>query len=217
MTDGGTSLPGLVEACESLFERHGDTYEGMGWTKSQADTDLRYDVMLDVLRPSAAPVTLLDYGCGTGHLLAHARARGLDHVAYTGVDASARFVEVAREKFPGVPFLHGDLLAGGLDVAPFDYVVMNGLFTYRGPLSFGEMVDQWQRLVTAAMGLARLGVAFNVTSPYVDWERDDLFHVPVPLLTDFVAASPCPSFVVRHDYGLFECTVHAYRTPNRGG
>jgi len=215
MSDPAAHLP-LIEACEALFERHGDTYEGMGWTKSQANTDLRYDVMLGLLLDPSAPVSLLDYGCGTGHLFAHLRRRGLGLVEYTGVDASVRFVEAARAKFPGVPFRHGDLLAGDVDLGAFDYIVMNGLFTYRGPVSFDAMADQWRRLVTAAMERARIGVAFNVTSPYVDWERDDLFHVPIDVLTDFVAASPCPSFVVRHDYGLFESTVYAYRAPTKG-
>lgn len=208
--------PPLVEACEALFERHGDTYEGMGWTKSQANTDLRYDVMLGVLRDITAPVSLLDYGCGTGHLLGRLRQRRFTGVEYTGFDASPTFIEAARAKFPGVPFHCGDMLNGDVEPGEYDYVVMNGLFTYRGPLSFGEMVERWRRLVTAAMERARVGVVFNVTSPYVDWERDDLFHVPIDILTDFVAASPCPSFVVRHDYGLYESTVYAYRSPRRG-
>ncbi|MDP2291324.1 MAG: class I SAM-dependent methyltransferase [Actinomycetota bacterium] len=208
-----TPHPPLVESCEELFLEHGDNYLGQGWTKSQANTDRRRDVMLDLMKGRTGPVTLLDFGCGTGQLLEYMRALHIDDVEYTGLDVSDLFIRVAREKFPDVQFHLGDLLAGELELPMFDYIVMNGLFTYRGPVAFDEMSAHWQRLVTAAMTHARIGVAFNVTSPYVDWERDDLFHVPMQLLADFVAASPCPYFRLRHDYELFETTVHAFREP----
>jgi hypothetical protein len=54
------------------LERHGDSYLGVGWTKSQADTDRRYDVMLGVVRDPDDDVSLLDFGCGLSHLYENA-------------------------------------------------------------------------------------------------------------------------------------------------
>jgi SAM-dependent methyltransferase len=204
----------LVQACEELFLEHGDTYRGQGWTKSQENTDTRYGVMLDLLGGSNDSVSLLDFGCGTGHLLEYIERRGIGFIEYSGLDVSDRFVHVARTKFPNVRFYLGDLVHGGVELPMFDYIVMNGLFTYKGPLSFDDAATQWQRLITTVMAHARVGVAFNTTSPYVDWQRDDLFHVPIQMLADVVAASACPHFRIRHDYGLFESTVYAYRSPN---
>ena len=170
--------------------------------------------MLGVIRVGhPGRVSLLDLGCGASHLLEHIHRSGVEGLDYSGLDVSGRFVEVSRRKFPDVEYFHGDLLDPALEVPTFDYVVMNGLFTYRGPLSEPDMVDQWQRLVAAAMQHARVGVVFNTSSPYVDWRRDDLFHASIGTLTDFVARSRFPYFVVRHDYGLFESTVYAYRDP----
>ncbi|MEZ5287331.1 MAG: class I SAM-dependent methyltransferase [Vicinamibacterales bacterium] len=45
-------------------------------------------------------MSLCDFGCGTGELLAHARRRGLDRLVYLGVDRSAAALEHARRKFP---------------------------------------------------------------------------------------------------------------------
>jgi SAM-dependent methyltransferase len=206
-------FPPLVEACEALFAEHGDNYLGQGWTKSQANTDRRYSVMLDVMSSRRGPVTLLDFGCGTANLRRHMLDNAVDDVTYAGLDVSARFIEVARSKFPESSFYCADVLAAPVDMPMFDYVVMNGLFTYRGPLSFDDAVANWRKLIEVAMAHARVGVAFNCTSPHVDWRRDDLFHVPLQLLADVVAASPCPHFRLRHDYGLFETTVYAYRSP----
>jgi SAM-dependent methyltransferase len=212
-TDG---FPPLVEACEALFVEHGDNYLGQGWTKSQENTDLRYGVMLDLMAERTSNVSLLDFGCGTANLLRYMVEAGVEGVAYSGLDVSERFIAVAREKFPDVSFHLADILDGPTDLPMFDYVVMNGVFTYKGPLTFDEAVVQWRRLLTAAMAHARVGIAFNATSPYVDWQRDDLFHIPMQVLADVVAASPCPHFRIRHDYGLYETTVYAYRSPQLG-
>lgn len=211
MTESGDTS--LVVACEAALAEHGDTYLGVGWTQSQANADKRYRVMLDVIRPAEpGPVSLLDLGCGASHLLEFVLRHGPDDIEYTGLDLSAKFVALSRSKFPDIHYFHGDIDDPSLDIPTYDYVVMNGLFTWKGAMSFDGMVEHWKALTTSAMNHARIGVVFNVTSQYVDWERTDLFHAPVDLLTDFVAASPFPYFVVRNDYGLFETSVYAYRT-----
>ena len=66
----------LVRFTESFFERHGDCYLGVGWTKRQEDADTRYRVMLDLIAgDDDRPVTLLDFGCGASHLYEYLRAR----------------------------------------------------------------------------------------------------------------------------------------------
>lgn len=51
--------------------------------------------------------TLLDLGCGPG-LLAHAALAARPTLRVTGVDASARAVEIAREAVPAAAFVVGD-------------------------------------------------------------------------------------------------------------
>jgi hypothetical protein len=48
-------------------------------------------------------------------------------------------------------------------------------------------------------------------SKQVDWERDDLFHLPLDVMSSFVSANLSRRFVVRHDYPLFEYTTYVYR------
>ena len=88
---------------------------------------------------------------------------------------------------------------------------MNGVLTYRGSLSFEEMFDYMSGLLPAVFSHARRGLAFNVMSKLVDWERDDLFHVPFDRMATFVAAKLSRDFALRHDYGLYEYTVYVYR------
>ena len=88
---------------------------------------------------------------------------------------------------------------------------MNGVFTEKRGLTFDEMLAYFQRMLIAVFSKARLGIAFNVMSKHVDWERDDLFHLPFDTLARFLTASMTRNFVIRNDYGLYEYTTYVYR------
>jgi SAM-dependent methyltransferase len=202
----------IVAACEQDLERYGDSYQGVGWTKSQAHANLRYRIMLDMVRrPFSGTVTLLDVGCGASHLYEYMRRHGVTDVAYSGLDLSAKFLALSRQKFPDVSYYHADLLDGTPQLPAFDYAVMNGLFNYKGDASHEAMWRYVQHLVRAVAPLVRIGFAFNVMTKYLDWERDDLFHLPLDTVAAFISSDVSRAFVIRHDYGLFEYTVYAYK------
>jgi hypothetical protein len=51
-----------------------------------------------------------------------------------------------------------------------------------------------------------------VMSKHVDWERDDLFHLPFDALGSFLREEVSRHFVIRHDYGLYEYTTYIYNS-----
>lgn len=48
---------------------------------------------------------------------------------------------------------------------------------------------------------------------HVDWQRDDLFHLPCDTLLAFLKAEVSRHVVLRADYGLWEYTTYVYREP----
>jgi cyclopropane fatty-acyl-phospholipid synthase-like methyltransferase len=203
---------GIVAACETDLEKYGDTFLGVGWTKKKEYADTRYRVMLEVIKPDVSEkVSLLDFGCGASHLLEYILQRGLRNLEYSGLDLSEKFLDLSRRKFPHITYYNLDLL-GDHDLLPdFDYVVLNGVFNYKGEISFDEMLEYSQNVISRAFSKARKGMAFNVMSKQVDWERDDLFHLPFDLLASFLTKKVSRDFVFRHDYGLYEYTAYVYR------
>jgi SAM-dependent methyltransferase len=169
--------------------------------------------MLGVIRSDPPkPVELLDFGSGLGHLYEYLQNRSPRlAVRYAGLDISDTLREQARAKFPGVQFYDVDVLQGTDDLPHFDYVVANGIFTYKENLSQDEMLEYWRSLLPRIFELARLGLAFNAMSKHVDWERDDLFHLPLDVMSEFVTTNLSRHFVVRHDYPLYEYTTYVYR------
>lgn len=203
----------LIEHYEQCLAKHGDSHLGVDWPNA-ADAETRYRVMLDVIADAPdRPVTLLDFGCGAAHLLEYLERTGRPNIIYTGVDASASFIDLSRRKYPSTPFHCIDILAEETQLPEVDYIVMNGVLTEKRGLSFDEMSQYMARLLQRVFGFARVGLAFNVMSHHVDWQRDDLFHVPYDMLAEFLKANLSRHFVFRADYGLYEFTTYVYREP----
>ena len=202
----------LVRHYEACFAVYGATAAGVDWP-DEAGASLRYEVMLDLLRwdplRPRSP-TLLDFGCGVAGLFEHLQGDELGRsVTYAGHDLSELYVEHCRRAYPGIGFSVGDVLAGHrLD--PVDYVVVNGVFTERLGLDHEEMFAFMRSVLDRLVKVARRGVAFNVMSSLVDWEREDLFHVEPSRIADLAGVFG-RRFVIRHDYPLYEFTTYLYR------
>jgi SAM-dependent methyltransferase len=198
----------IVAHYEDCLARYGDNRLGIDWPRRE-DAELRYAVMLDLIHPDApTPTRLLDFGCGAGHLLEFILRHRVSGIEYHGLDLSERYLALCRAKFPEVPFLHADVLEDGKLPSEFDYVVMNGVFTEKRELSFAAMWEYVQAVLRRIWPFVRRGLAFNVMSKQVDWERDDLFHLPCDTLMAFLKSELSRHCVVRHDYGLFEYTTY---------
>ena len=202
----------IVSHYEACLERHGDTHLGVDWSRRE-DAETRYRVMLDVIAPEARgrTVSLLDFGCGAAHLNEYILAHGLRHIEYAGLDASENFVRLSQSKSPSNRFFHLDVFDEHASLPAFDYIVLNGVFTSKRDLSFDEMFAYFKRLVARVFEHATTGIAFNVMTKHVDWERDDLFHLPFDRAAEFVTEELTRNFVFRNDYGLYEYTTYVYR------
>jgi hypothetical protein len=203
----------LVEHYESCLRRHGDNHRGVDWPNA-ADAQTRYRVMLEVIRKHhSQAVRLLDLGCGASHLYHYILESNCDAIDYSGLDLSPKFIQLCRNKFPDRAYHCLDILDPASAIPAFDYVVMNGLFTEKRSLSFDEMWDYVQAMLERAFEIASIGMAFNVMSKHVDWEREDLFHLPFDPLAEFLTRRISRHFVIRNDYGLYEYTVYVYHDP----
>lgn len=208
----------IVRHYEDCLDKHGDSHLGVDWPNAE-DVDKRYRVMLDIIRvhdDQSDKVTLLDFGCGAAHLLEYIRKRNMESIHYIGLDLSPKFVDLSKKKFPGTDFYCGDILDPEFEMPKADYIVLNGVFTEKRSLSFDQMWKYFTDVIWRLHKSCQKGIAFNVMSKNVEWERDDLFHVPTDLLTDFLCKNLSRDFVIRNDYGLYEYTVYVYKNGDNG-
>ena len=86
---------------------------------------------------------MLDFGCGASHLLEYMLEQGITRVKYSGLDLSPKFLALSRSKHPSVTYYELDVLEDSQRLPDFDYIILNGIFNYRGELSHEEMLAYW--------------------------------------------------------------------------
>ena len=203
----------IVEHYESCFEKYGDAPKGMDWPNEE-DAVKRYSVMLDLVKENNSSVSLLDFGCGTSHLLEfiNKKEEKFGNLKYSGADISSKFINLSKSKFPQVDYYCVDILKDDLSNIPsFDYAILNGVFTEKHTLSHEQMWEFFQKMILTIFEKVDKGMAFNVMSKAVAWERDDLFHLSTDVLIDFMVKNLSRNFIIRNDYGLYEYTVYLYK------
>ncbi|MCX7664424.1 MAG: class I SAM-dependent methyltransferase [Gemmataceae bacterium] len=201
----------LVQHYEQCLAQYGDTHRGVDWP-NEKDAQTRYRIMQEVIRAETPNPTLLDFGCGAGHFYDYLVQQGQNQILYSGLDLSEKFIDLCRRKYPTITFYCCDFLEEGVTLPSFDYVVLNGVFTEKRELSFEEMWHYTQKLLKKVFAITQVGLAFNVMSKQVDWERADLFHLPLDTLAWFLKEHLTRNFIIRNDYGLYEYTTYVYRT-----
>lgn len=202
------ALKNHYEAC---LDAHGDSHLGVNWSRLE-DAEKRHEVMLDMIRPvDGRRLSVLDFGCGASHFYEYLRERGRDDIDYTGLDISEKFVALSRAKYPDNAYHCMDFLSPEATLPTYDYVVMNGVFTNRTGMSHAQMEAFFTTLVAKLFPHVHVGLAFNAMTKHVDWEREDLFHLPFDTLAAFLKAEVSRRFVIRSDYGLYDYTTYVYR------
>ena len=198
----------LAKHYDECFKKHGDNNLGVDWPNYK-DTLTRHGVMLDLTKEEDC--SILDFGCGLGHFYRFIEASGNDmRIKYSGLDIGESFINTCKKKCPYLNFYHTDILVND-DIPTFDYIVCNGTFTEKRELSQDEMKEFFTSVLIKLWSKANKGIAFNVMSKLVDWERDDLFHMPMDELGWILKNNLSRNFIIRNDYKLYEYTVYVYK------
>ena len=201
----------IIDHYENCLEKYGDCHLGVDWPNKK-DAEKRYRVMLDVIKPIGSDIIeLLDFGCGSSQLYQYILQNRMENIAYSGLDISDKFIQLSRNKYPSNTYYCMDILEKGADIPNFDYIVMNGVFTEKRNLSFDDMLSYFKRVIRKVFYKTNIGIAFNVMSKHVDWERDDLFHLSLDSLASFLIKKLSRNFIIRNDYGLYEYTSYVYK------
>lgn len=86
-----------------MFEKSSRFYDAIYHWKDYGTEARLLDALIQ--QHCAGATTLLDVACGTGQHLQHLSER----YQAEGVDLNPQFLEIARERVPGVPLHHGDM------------------------------------------------------------------------------------------------------------
>jgi demethylmenaquinone methyltransferase/2-methoxy-6-polyprenyl-1,4-benzoquinol methylase len=116
-------------------------YRGEGpWAdRDAAEWDAELGDLLDAIA-ALPPATTIDVACGTGFLTAHLRGE------LTGLDRSARMLEVARARLPGARLVEGDALDLPFPGASFDRVFSGHFYGHLEPEDASGFLSEARRV-----------------------------------------------------------------------
>jgi SAM-dependent methyltransferase len=153
----------------------------------------------------AAPVSIIDYGCGYGALAGYLEQRDFSFT-YTGFDVAPEMIAQAKALGPGGSRRFTDDLRE-LEVS--DYTLASGIFNVKLSTAVGD----WREYIAATLdtiaGLSKSGFAFNMLSRFADppLMREDLFYADPMYYFKLCKERYSRNVALLHDYSLYEFTV----------
>jgi SAM-dependent methyltransferase len=193
-----------IERYNQRFSEFGIAPEALGWGGGQARQVERFRAALGFTHYSTKEVSsILDVGCGFGDLGAWLRG-AYPTISYQGIDINPLLVEKGKAKH------HLDLTTSTIDsflVHSHDLVVANGIFNFR--LRHEDHESYITRTLSGFLEHARIGIAVDFMSIYVDFAHENAFHCPEELVIETVKKYT-RRYVIRNDYLDFEYMVYAY-------
>lgn len=211
-----------INTIKNYYEKHLDQFKeghlAVAWP-NEIDTEVRNCVMLEIIQFDRKAIqnentTILDFGCGLANLYDHIKKNG-KKLKYIGLDISQKYIEICRERNPEIEFIVLDVVNSKktdnvLSDIKFDYAIINGVFTVKDTLTEEDAFKLIEQIIEKLWPYTQRGIALNVMSKIVDWERSDLNHISFDKIADFIKKIT-RNFIIRHDYELYEYTIYMYK------
>jgi len=209
--------PLVIESYRQDLITHGPTPAALGWTKEEK-LAVRHRALTPWLDETYAfdalvheDKTILDYGCGLGHLLVNTRADEVKY--YTGVDVVPQLIEEAKRanarNGQGPIF---KTIAGPQDITEdYDHIVACGVFTRMGSRSENDHIAHVRATLAALFARARVGLHVDFLDAMTCDRQDagNLYVYPWDVLA--LARGMSPRVTLDCSYLPYEFAVHIYK------
>jgi SAM-dependent methyltransferase len=194
----------LIELYRDAFRKHGNSPDAVLWPKGRQR--LRFSRLTSHILKDG--FSLLDFGCGLGHLKSYLDTR-FSGFRYSGVDLVPEFIAECQKNFPDCSFKRIDD-AG--DIADsYDYVVMSGVFN----ILYVPDLEQHLQKVCDTLGHlfrhTRVALSCDFMTDKVDFKGPGAFHMSEPALVEIIRDRLSARYSIDHTYMPYEFSVTVYR------
>lgn len=176
---------------------------GWGSKKSQK---LRFEVLTSGLDLNNK--TVLDFGCGFGDLYSFIQEKNNNKLKkYVGIDICKEFILYNNKKYRkinNVNFLNFDL--NEIKHNHYDYCFMSGTLNLKIGNNYKELISKLKMMYK----MSKIACGINLLSTNVDYKNPKDFHYN-PSKVIGIAQKISPKFIIRHDYPLYEFTLHLFK------
>ena len=200
----------LAAFMEDLLARHGDGHEAVSWP-TESNQRERFKLLLRNI-PQDVPFTLIDLGCGLGHLLDYILETGRPIQSYVGLDISPAMVKAASDRTtdPRASFSAESLVGFRAD-----YVVASGIFNLPMEVPRAEWADYMRQQVRQMFAAANIGIAFNSLTTHVSWREPHLFYADPAEWLDWASRELNSNLALDSLGSLYEWAMFIDKRPRR--
>lgn len=190
----------IIERYNERLRRYGYDPRTLGWYKGRQP--IRFMALTNIGKMNHH--SILDVGCGFGDLLDFLEKQRLI-VDYVGYDINPEFIEIAKDRHKKVKFEVRDI-EEDVNEQRFDWVLSSGVFNHK----VSDNEEFVRNMLTKMFEIAKLGVAVDFLSTYVDFQEGNSYHSDPKEVFDF-CKSLTKRVTLRHDYLLYEFCVYLYK------
>lgn len=200
----------IVEHYSRLFQEHGDSPQSVQLA-DRTSQFRRFEVLTKDI-PRKERVSVMDVGCGLGHLNEFFAESGRN-VNYSGIDVTPDFVTACQSKFPKARFAVHDISSSPPEWSA-EYLVLNGVFNNHRD----DAADFMFRSLRNMYSVTTKFMTFNFMSTYVDFQDNQLVYFHPETVFRFCKEELSPLVELNHGYCVrdgivpFEAVVTVHKT-----
>tara|TARA_Y100000588_G_C14065068_1_gene843254 strand:- start:104 stop:775 length:672 start_codon:yes stop_codon:yes gene_type:complete len=194
----------MNEYYSALLQKHGPKLASLKFTCEAQQID-RFRLLTSIESMMQSD-SVLDVGCGLGHLCSYLRKMGWMG-SYTGVDINSDMIKWSKERLPQEIFFCGDIL---LDELPesYDYVFCGATLQHRP--KFEDSRNYLEKMINKMFGLTKKGLAFDVFSNRVDFEDPMNLYIGPDDLLNYCYTLTRRVSLMSH-YRPYEMMIYMYK------
>ncbi len=197
------STSAVVKLYSDRFEKLGDCAESVGWPTTTTQ-EMRFAELIG--SEDLYGQSIIDLGCGLGHLLKWLYETGHTNFNYLGVDVTPGFIEFATQKYnlPMAEFLLADIKE--MTIPNADFVLASGAFSYRPAWNQDSALNTVEKMFKSS----RKRTSFNMLDINSEVHLDKNYYFdPIEILREVRKISK--KVRLHTDYLSNEFTIHIYK------
>lgn len=198
------SLDPVIELYRDAFRKHGNSPDAVLWPKGRQR--LRFSSLTSHICKDG--FSILDFGCGLGHLKSYLDTRFSDY-RYSGMDLVPEFIIECRKNFPDSSFAQ---ISGAGDVSgQYDYIVLSGVFNILYASDHEQHLLQVCNTIEHLFRNTGIALSCDFMTDKVDFQAPGAFHMNESALVNFVQNQMSSRYRIDHTYMPYEFSVTVYK------
>lgn len=195
-------IESMIQEYNHWHDLFGDDHRSVGWPK---DSSARFRALLSpwLNSPDFRNMSILDYGCGLGHLIPHIEKLH-NQEKYVGIDLNEKLISSARTYYPNARFYS---LAEIRELPKSDLVIASGIFNRK----FSDSTDFLLKTTKHLLQISKIGFSFNVLSEFAFEKYEKNYYATLDKVHRVINREYSDSFIIDGHSLPGEFTIHLFK------